>query len=54
MTSFSLPGFDLSAFVAATLAEDLGVGWPGGGRSIQKWRSNCSRRMATASPSAVS
>jgi nicotinate-nucleotide pyrophosphorylase (carboxylating) len=34
MTSFSLPGFDLSAFVAATLAEDLGVGWPGGGRDV--------------------
>jgi nicotinate-nucleotide pyrophosphorylase (carboxylating) len=34
MTSFSLPGFDLAAFVAATLAEDLGVGWPGGGRDV--------------------
>jgi len=30
MMSFSLPGFDLSAFVAATLAEDLG-GAPGAG-----------------------
>lgn len=30
MMSFSLPGFDLSAFVAATLAEDLG-GTPGAG-----------------------
>ena len=34
MFSFDLPGFDLSAFVAATLAEDLGVGWPGGGRDV--------------------
>lgn len=34
MTSFSIAGFDLSAFVAATLAEDLGVGWPGGGRDV--------------------
>ncbi len=34
MTSFSLPGFDLSAFVAATLAEDLGIGWPGGGHDV--------------------
>ena len=32
--SFSIPGFDLDAFVAATLAEDLGVGWPGGGHDV--------------------
>jgi nicotinate-nucleotide pyrophosphorylase (carboxylating) len=34
MTDFILPGFDLSAFVDATLAEDLGVGLPGGGRDV--------------------
>jgi nicotinate-nucleotide pyrophosphorylase (carboxylating) len=34
MTSFSLPGFDLAAFVRATLDEDLGVGLPGGGRDV--------------------
>jgi nicotinate-nucleotide pyrophosphorylase (carboxylating) len=34
MMRFSLPGFDLDAFVAATLAEDLGVGLPGGGRDV--------------------
>ena len=34
MTSFDLPGFDLSTFVAATLAEDLGTGLPGGGRDV--------------------
>ncbi len=34
MTSFELPGFDLASFVAATLDEDLGVGWPGGGRDV--------------------
>lgn len=34
MTSFSLPGFDLSAFVRATLDEDLGLGLPGGGRDV--------------------
>ncbi|HUD28188.1 MAG TPA: carboxylating nicotinate-nucleotide diphosphorylase [Novosphingobium sp.] len=34
MTSFSIPGFDLAAFVDATLAEDLGVGLPGGGRDV--------------------
>jgi nicotinate-nucleotide pyrophosphorylase (carboxylating) len=34
MTAFSIPGFDLDAFVAATLAEDLGAGWPGGGRDV--------------------
>jgi nicotinate-nucleotide pyrophosphorylase (carboxylating) len=32
--TFSIPGFDLAAFVSATLAEDLGVGWPGGGRDV--------------------
>ncbi len=34
MTQFTLPGFDLSAFVRATLDEDLGVGLPGGGRDV--------------------
>jgi len=34
MTEFTLPGFDLAAFVAATLAEDLGEGLPGGGRDV--------------------
>jgi len=34
MTSFTLPGFDLDAFVTATLAEDLGVGLPGGGHDV--------------------
>lgn len=34
MTSFTLPGFDLAAFVRATLDEDLGVGFPGGGRDV--------------------
>ncbi|PKB13943.1 nicotinate-nucleotide pyrophosphorylase [carboxylating] [Novosphingobium kunmingense] len=34
MTSFTLPGFDLAAFVRATLDEDLGVGLPGGGRDV--------------------
>jgi nicotinate-nucleotide pyrophosphorylase (carboxylating) len=32
--TFSIPGFDLDAFVAATLAEDLGEGWPGGGHDV--------------------
>jgi nicotinate-nucleotide pyrophosphorylase (carboxylating) len=32
--TFDLPGFDLAAFVAATLAEDLGVGLPGGGHDV--------------------
>ena len=32
--NFAIPGFDLDAFVAATLAEDLGEGWPGGGRDV--------------------
>ena len=31
---FTLPGFDLAGFVAATLAEDLGEGWPGGGHDV--------------------
>lgn len=31
---WSLPGFDLDAFVNATLAEDLGVGLPGGGHDV--------------------
>lgn len=34
MVSFTLTGFDLDAFVRATLAEDLGVGLPGGGRDV--------------------
>ena len=34
MGGFSVQGFDLPAFVAATLAEDLGEGWPGGGRDV--------------------
>jgi nicotinate-nucleotide pyrophosphorylase (carboxylating) len=34
MTAFTLPGFDLDAFVAATLDEDLGVGLPGGGHDV--------------------
>ncbi|MFC3174946.1 carboxylating nicotinate-nucleotide diphosphorylase [Novosphingobium bradum] len=32
--TFAIPGFDLAAFVSATLAEDLGEGWPGGGRDV--------------------
>lgn len=32
--AFALAGFDLDAFVAATLAEDLGVGLPGGGHDV--------------------
>ncbi len=31
---FSLAGFDLDAFVSATLAEDLGAGLPGGGHDV--------------------
>ena len=31
---FTLAGFDSAAFVAATLAEDLGAGLPGGGRDV--------------------
>lgn len=34
LSTFSLPGFDLDAFVRATLAEDLGEGLPGGGRDV--------------------
>lgn len=34
MTNFALPGFDLAAFVTATLDEDLGVGLPGGGHDV--------------------
>lgn len=34
MTSFTLPGFDLTSFVRATLDEDLGVGLPGGGHDV--------------------
>ena len=34
MSSFTLTGFDLDAFVSATLAEDLGAGLPGGGRDV--------------------
>ena len=31
---FTLPGFDLAAFIRATLGEDLGEGRPGGGRDV--------------------
>ena len=31
---FTLPGFDLAAFIRATLDEDLGVGLPGGGYDV--------------------
>ena len=34
MTQFAIPDFDIDAFVDATLAEDLGVGLPGGGRDV--------------------
>jgi nicotinate-nucleotide pyrophosphorylase (carboxylating) len=34
MRAFSLPGFDLEAFVRATLDEDLGAGLPGGGHDV--------------------
>ncbi|MCB2060983.1 MAG: carboxylating nicotinate-nucleotide diphosphorylase [Novosphingobium sp.] len=34
MGAFHIEGFDLDAFVAATLAEDLGVGLPGGGHDV--------------------
>lgn len=34
MSDFSLPGFDLEAFVRATLDEDLGIGLPGGGHDV--------------------
>ena len=33
-TTWSIPGFDLDAFVAMTLAEDLGAGLPGGGHDV--------------------
>jgi nicotinate-nucleotide pyrophosphorylase (carboxylating) len=32
--TWSLAGFDLDAFIRATLDEDLGVGLPGGGRDV--------------------
>jgi nicotinate-nucleotide pyrophosphorylase (carboxylating) len=34
MTTFTIPCFDLDAFIAATLAEDLGQGLPGGGHDV--------------------
>ena len=34
LPGFNLPGFNLEAFVSATLAEDLGNGFPGGGRDV--------------------
>ncbi|QUL37213.1 carboxylating nicotinate-nucleotide diphosphorylase [Erythrobacter sp. JK5] len=34
MTTFTLPGFDLDAFVQATLDEDLGTGLEGGGKDV--------------------
>ena len=34
MTQFDLPGFDLPAFIRATLEEDLGLGLPGGGHDV--------------------
>ena len=34
LPGFAIPGFDPAAFVAATLAEDLGEGWPGGGHDV--------------------
>ena len=34
LRAFTLPGFNLDAFVARTLAEDLGHGLPGGGRDV--------------------
>ena len=34
MQDWRLDGFDLGAFVRATLAEDLGVGLPGGGHDV--------------------
>src|SRR5688500_1341493 len=33
-SAVSLPGFDLDRFVRETLAEDLGVGLPGGGHDV--------------------
>jgi nicotinate-nucleotide pyrophosphorylase (carboxylating) len=32
--TFTLQGFDLPTFIHSTLAEDLGEGWPGGGRDV--------------------
>lgn len=32
--TFTLPGFDLNAFIHSTLDEDLGVGLPGGGHDV--------------------
>ena len=32
--TFTLPGFDLPAFIRSTLDEDLGVGLPGGGHDV--------------------
>ena len=32
--TFAIPGFDLELFLTTTLAEDLGDGWPGGGRDV--------------------
>jgi len=32
--SFTLPGFDLAAFITTTLSEDLGIGLPGAGRDV--------------------
>jgi len=34
MSEFTLEGFDLERFVLRTLDEDLGVGWPGGGKDV--------------------
>jgi nicotinate-nucleotide pyrophosphorylase (carboxylating) len=34
MTPFTIPGFDLTQFITATLAEDLGIGLPGGGHDV--------------------
>jgi nicotinate-nucleotide pyrophosphorylase (carboxylating) len=34
MSQFTLPDVDIDAFVAATLAEDLGAGLPGGGHDV--------------------
>jgi len=34
MSAFTLPGFDLPVFIGAVLAEDLGAGFPGGGRDV--------------------
>jgi len=34
VAEFNVPGFDLDAYVTATLAEDLGLGLPGGGRDV--------------------